>query len=304
MDPLVTAGIISGASALIGSGGQALVAGKMNRKTRAWQEKMTQRQREWALEDFDRINAYNDPAAMMARYKNAGLNPHLIYGQKNEGATVRGVSTPQWNPDVPDIKSIGNAVGGSVLNYIDLKQRSAQIELTRETVRTQQADQALKAAETANKAAATARSKFDLDLASELRETSLQFQQRLLEEKTQGIGISAQDAAIRQKDYNLREAINAKNLQEASQRIAESASRMATSDLERQRINENINLLQKDNMIKELDVRLAQEGIRPGDPVYARYIKKLADWITDTKKQTDKMPSTWQRLKKLWELLP
>lgn len=37
-------------------------------------------QREWALSDWDRVNAYNHPTQQMQRYLDAGLNPHLIYG--------------------------------------------------------------------------------------------------------------------------------------------------------------------------------------------------------------------------------
>lgn len=36
-------------------------------------------------EAIDRQNEYNSPAAQMQRFKDAGLNPDLIYGQSNEG---------------------------------------------------------------------------------------------------------------------------------------------------------------------------------------------------------------------------
>lgn len=37
------------------------------------------------MEMWHAQNAYNSPAAQMARFKQAGLNPHLIYGQGNPG---------------------------------------------------------------------------------------------------------------------------------------------------------------------------------------------------------------------------
>lgn len=40
-------------------------------------------------------NAYNSPEAQMQRFKNAGLNPHLIYGQGNSGNAS---SMPQYQP--------------------------------------------------------------------------------------------------------------------------------------------------------------------------------------------------------------
>lgn len=40
-------------------------------------------------------NLYNSPEAQMQRFKEAGLNPHLIYGQGNSGNST---STPHYNP--------------------------------------------------------------------------------------------------------------------------------------------------------------------------------------------------------------
>ena len=49
------------------------------------------RERQAALEDWNRENAYNSPAAQMQRYRDAGLNPNLIYGQSN---TSGGMASP------------------------------------------------------------------------------------------------------------------------------------------------------------------------------------------------------------------
>lgn len=37
--------------------------------------------RKWALEDWNMENEYNSPTSQMMRYKDAGLNPNLIYGE-------------------------------------------------------------------------------------------------------------------------------------------------------------------------------------------------------------------------------
>lgn len=52
-----------------------------------------------AVEMWHMQNAYNDPAAQMARFKNAGLNPNLIYGQGNPGNAS---APPQYQP--PDMQ--------------------------------------------------------------------------------------------------------------------------------------------------------------------------------------------------------
>jgi hypothetical protein len=50
------------------------------------------RQRADALADWNRQNMYNAPEAQMTRFKEAGLNPHLIYGQMT---TAQPIKTPE-----------------------------------------------------------------------------------------------------------------------------------------------------------------------------------------------------------------
>ncbi|AXH74701.1 MAG: DNA pilot protein [Microviridae sp.] len=61
------------------------------------------RNRQNALDDWNRQNEYNSPAAQMQRYKEAGLSPHLIYGQTNTAAPVR--STDMVAPQM-DTKNV------------------------------------------------------------------------------------------------------------------------------------------------------------------------------------------------------
>lgn len=48
-----------------------------------------------SIEEWNRQNMYNDPESQMARFKAAGLNPHLIYGQGNAGNAS---SPPEYHP--------------------------------------------------------------------------------------------------------------------------------------------------------------------------------------------------------------
>lgn len=50
----------------------------------------------------DAMNAYNAPAAQMARYASAGLNPNLIYGQGSAGNQPS--ATPFMTPEVDPIQ--------------------------------------------------------------------------------------------------------------------------------------------------------------------------------------------------------
>ncbi len=59
---------------------------KENQANRDWNLNLAKMQNNWNIEQWNRENAYNSPAAQMARYKAAGLNPDLMYGQQNLAA--------------------------------------------------------------------------------------------------------------------------------------------------------------------------------------------------------------------------
>lgn len=63
---------------------------------------------------------YNTPSAQMQRYKDAGLNPHLIYGQGSSGNMA---SAPQYPTIQPTDMSI------TLPNMLEMYQRVAQTDL-------------------------------------------------------------------------------------------------------------------------------------------------------------------------------
>lgn len=93
----------------------------MNRANQEW---ILQQNRELLREQLE----YDSPAAQMARYKAAGLNPHLIYGQGtsgNQGAPLSfggmpGVNMGSVDASYPDIAG----------NFIRAAQAQAQLGLT------------------------------------------------------------------------------------------------------------------------------------------------------------------------------
>jgi hypothetical protein len=64
---------------------------------------------------------YNSPKEQMKRFREAGLNPHLIYQQGNSGNAG---SAPQTQPGSVDLTSIANVIN----TYLDLKQKDINIE--------------------------------------------------------------------------------------------------------------------------------------------------------------------------------
>lgn len=168
--PLGAAAITAGAQ-IASQGVNAYSQGKLNRKTRKWNEKMHGLLREESLADWAMTNDYNSPQAQMQRFRDAGLNPNLIYGQTNEAPAVRSADTPSWNPRAPEFNMDARP---GLASYYDVQLKEANLDNLRaqNTVLVQEA--ALKAASTSSTLQSTARGEFDLALASDLRETSLE----------------------------------------------------------------------------------------------------------------------------------
>lgn len=266
---------ITGAeAAIIGAGLNAAVAGgnmysqgRMNKRTEKYNERMYFRNRADALADWNMQNDYNSPTAQMQRFRDAGLNPNLIYGQTNEGATVRSTDQQAWNPRAPQFEFDAGSVMGA---YYDTKLKEAQTDNLRaaNTVAVNQA--ALLAAQTAQTGANTARSQFDLGLAQDLRATSLETAQASLRKLN-----TETDISLQQNDRNA--VITASNLREATERITKLRLEQANTSAEKRRIEATIQGIIKDNSLKEYDLKLRAKGINPNDPMWIRMITQFMD---------------------------
>jgi hypothetical protein len=125
--PLIGAGLSLGGGIL-----QGVVQRRSNDKNIDFQREQMMMQREWALQDWDKVNAYNHPTQQMQRYKEAGLNPHLIYGNVNNSPSsmVRTTTT-----EAPKIETQGYLQGISQSSqafndYFSMQQLLNQTKLT------------------------------------------------------------------------------------------------------------------------------------------------------------------------------
>lgn len=103
--------LAQGVSQLATTGLNAWSQGIANKDNRHFAEGMMDKQRQWALDDWNMQNAYNSPAQQMQRYKEAGLNPNLVYNQQNIANPVRSTETARAQAiaphfQAPDIQGI------------------------------------------------------------------------------------------------------------------------------------------------------------------------------------------------------
>jgi hypothetical protein len=79
-----------------------------------------------ALADWNRQNAYNSPAQQMQRFKEAGLNPNLIYKQTNEAPPVR--STDYVAPKLDDFQGV--LAKSAQIKMLDQQTKNAELQNT------------------------------------------------------------------------------------------------------------------------------------------------------------------------------
>lgn len=125
----------------------ATAQSSINQKTRNYNREMYDKQRGHALEDWAMQNQYNHPSSQMARLREAGLNPNLVYGH---GANAESTSPPRastaqaWNPKAPDYSGVSQAA----LGYMSVKMQQATIDNLRAQNTVIEQERWLKAAQT------------------------------------------------------------------------------------------------------------------------------------------------------------
>ena len=101
-----------------------------NQKNRDWNLNLAKLQNQWNIDQWNRENEYNTPAAQMARYKAAGLNPDLIYGQQNLSAASPEMTAGEGSQPT-DVSNLANkrTIGDMVSQAASTRLTNAQAKL-------------------------------------------------------------------------------------------------------------------------------------------------------------------------------
>lgn len=258
---------------------------------------MWQHNRNAALEDWKMQNEYNSPAAQMKRLKQAGLNPHLVYGNGADATSgpVRSSDGPSWDPE-PVRFDLGGAARQGLDAFYDVQVRQAQANNLNQQNEVLKMETALRAAQIHQTIASTN----SLEQGTKSSAFDLSQRQRLADISAQAAEASLQQTLANTKytlDNNERAwVMQASNLKEAvvrmaniTQQTSESKARekntreqtetefyrrnyIAYQQMEQEARIKGINL---DNEIKQLDKQLKENGIQPGDPIYFRMLTQF-----------------------------
>lgn len=248
-------------------GANMYAQGKTNQKTRIYNTQMYHMQREHALADWNMANNYNSPQAQMDRFRTAGLNPNLIYGQQNEAPATRSSDVKAWNPTAPRFEMDGGSI---LMQHQHIKMQQAQMDSIAVSNQLKEAERLVKMAQISSITQKTAKDKFDLDLSSELRNNTISAAQA-------GLNKTLADTQFTLNQDERNAASNAQTIQESASRILNMRQQNAQSQEEVNRIKRQIQGLTLDNRLKELDIQLKKNGIQPGDPLYMRILGQIVN---------------------------
>jgi len=236
-DGAVDAAAINAASQSVNQMSNNLSSGKLNYETRKYNWDMYNQQRSDYWEDVVYNQKYNSPEAQMARLKQAGLNPNLVYGK---GADAVMQSSPQSThalPYSPKPTGVVNFDAGSVLgSYVQMRAQNAQLDQVRAQTQLLETQKLLAIAQTGKTIQDTDTSKFTLGQSQRLADTNAQALQLTVDKMSQ--------------DLDLRRQENARAWETQTEQILNMQKSRAKTDADMKKIDADI-----ENMKNDIDLR-------------------------------------------------
>lgn len=262
--PLPLAPLILAGATLAGGAANSISTARQNRKSREFSQQQYTQQRDDNIRLWRMQNDYNSPSSQMQRFRNAGINPNLIYGGSTSGAagnasglSAPSASTPQFEPNRLG-ESLQDAAGVGINSVYDLRRKGLENDNLRAQNNVIVQDSVLRAAQTAKVMADTKTSKFDLGLKSELRAVSAEAMRENLRQMKQKTTIDGIDSDRR-------------------------GARLSMDfDLNREKLNQ-IRAQTKDTKagtrLKELEEQLQQLGLGSNSPFYFKMLARALKQI-------------------------
>lgn len=251
IDPVTGSLIVAGASAL-GQGVNAISQSSINKKTRNYNREMYEKQKQDNINQWHLQNNYNHPSAQMARLREAGLNPNLVYGNGADATaqSIQNATPASWNPKAPEV-DLGRMAEGGLSAYYDVQLKQAQVDNVRANTTVAAQDAILKGQMAANAGLDYADKNFNL-----------------------GQKQAINDYFIEATKENLRKLkIETDYLgQEKAANLNQLMANIAKTQTDTKHSQASIQAILKDNQLRDLDIWLKKNGINPNDPMIMRIL--------------------------------
>jgi hypothetical protein len=273
--------------------------GRMNKKTRQWNEKMYEKQKHDNQNLWAQQNQYNSPEQQMTRLRQAGLNPNLVYGKgaDNTASSIQTQAPQNWNPQAPKIDLSG--LSNTMSTYYDTKIKQLNLDNVAQTIATMKAEENLKKITALNVASQTDRTQYDLNFNKEMKDVIVS--EMMLRNKTMETNIK-----VTLGKYELDRMANASNIAKTVQDIAKSKQDVLTQQLQnanlplqKEKLNSEINSLKMlinnadlDRQIKHIELENYKKGIQKNDNIWYR---NIWNGLMGNQSETSKQNAEWKK---------
>lgn len=255
---------------IIGSGISAASAAAQNKQQRNFLQEMYgvekadalaqwNRENEYGEMQWHKMNEYNSPMAQMQRFKEAGLNPNLIYGQSSTAPAIQtgrydSPRSGSYNPRAVDLSGMANSIGAGLQNYVSFREAGARtdnLQAQNDVLKQEAIIRSLQAAGLA----------MDNSIKSEQVPFAKQMANDAATVANSNALSSLQSRENLVQQFTLNEARNTREESSNAAYLRESDRRVKGMDQER--------------VLKQLEINLRKEGINPNDPMVMRMIGQL-----------------------------
>lgn len=289
---LAITGITAGISSLIDwatSDRNRKADQQLNQQNIQAQKEANALNRQQALEDFNRVNAYNDPKQQMQRLKEAGLNPNLVYGS---GATtlassIRGTDNkaPSLTRESPiaipgNLPDVGNVLmQHNNMQAVDANTRN--VELKNEMM---DLEGQIKQQELIGKTIGNDASAFDLKVNKELKDTTVLKAQQTTEMQKEDIILKKLqqeripfEMGLAKEKFALDRAKTRQEMESASWDIVNKRwQAIVTNPAKLRQLQLQFKQMERQGIITDLQTELIRKGVDKSG-TFTRILIRMAD---------------------------
>lgn len=253
-----------------------------NRRQQKWAQETYDKQRKDSLQDWSMQNAYNSPAAQMQRLKDAGLNPHLIYGNGADATSAsmpRSTDTPNVNYQAPHLDTM--QAQNSLANFYDTQIKQATTDNLQVQKTVLQNEAALKAVQALGMVAGTEKTKEETTNLQQLRPMLIEAAKKNIEKMSVDIASTEANTQYTIAENMRKQQLQPITMQKAAEEIKNMVEQRNLSRQQRAEILTRIDNMIKEGKLKDWEIELSKQGIKPGDPLWQR---KLTEMIREAGK--------------------
>lgn len=270
------ASLLTGGAGLVGSAVNAITTSIQNRKAREFAQGMYDQQRRDSLADWNMQNQYNSPEAQMERYKDAGLNPNLIYGQQTTTPAVRSSSPGSWKPENPNIGTgFANAGGSAVDTYFTVAQKKQTLSNMEAQNRLLDLSAIKMAAEIQSLQAGTASTLQKTSFGSKLFDTTQATMLAKLEQIRSQTGLQEwrKDSII--EDVRFKQDTAKDRVDFFRANLAQKLNTLDIQETQKTQALVQLSNMKKTGQLMDFELQLNKQGLTKGDPAWSRALANM-----------------------------